>query len=268
MPAGSGDTVPRWCCSPAVGDVRLRPVRALAIVHQSDAGSGVFAQAFRSRGAQLDEWRLAERASPPGDPAGYDAVLTLGGAMHADQQAKHPWLAEEKTLLAGLLKRHVPLLGVCLGAQLLAEAAGAPPRRLPEPEIGWYDVKLADAAAGDPLLAALQPGFEAFGWHSYEFPLPPGATQLALSATCLQAYRIGESAWGIQFHAEVTGTDVEAWIDHYRSDEDAVRLGLDAEVLRQRTRASIGAWNELGRGLFGRFIDAAAGIRSAGSTAA
>jgi GMP synthase (glutamine-hydrolysing) len=188
--------------------------------------------------------------------------------MHADQQARHPWLADEKALLAGLLERRVPLLGVCLGAQLLAEAAGAPPRRSPEPEIGWYDVKLTDAATGDPLLAALQPGFEAFEWHSYEFPLPPEATPLAYSATYLQAYRIGESAWGIQFHAEVTGTDIEAWIDDARSDEDAVRLGLDTEALRQRTRASIGAWNELGRGLVGRFIDVAAGIRTAASTAA
>jgi GMP synthase (glutamine-hydrolysing) len=240
----------------------------LAIVHQRDAGPGVFAQAIRSRGAQLDEWQLAERASPPGDPAGYDAVLTLGGAMHADQQARHPWLADEKALLAGLLERRVPLLGVCLGAQLLAEAAGAPPRRSPEPEIGWHDVTLTDAAAGDPLLAALQPGFEAFEWHSYEFPLPPGATPLARSATCLQAYRLGESAWGIQFHAEVTGIDVDAWIDDYRSDEDAVGLGLDAEALRRCTRASIGAWNELGRGLAWRFIDAAAAVRTAGATAA
>jgi GMP synthase (glutamine-hydrolysing) len=243
-------------------------VRALAIVHQRDAGLGVFGPAVRSRDVQVDEWQLAEGALPPGDPAGYDAVLTLGGAMHADQQARHPWLADEKVLLAGLLERRVPLLGVCLGAQLLAEAAGAPPRRATEPEIGWCDVELTDAAADDPLLAALQPGFEAFEWHSYEFPLPPGATPLARSATCLQAYRIGEWAWGIQFHAEVTGTDIEAWIDDARSDEDAVRLGLDTEALRQRTRASIGAWNELGRGLVGRFIDVAAGIRTAGSTAA
>jgi len=177
--------------------------------------------------------------------------------MHADAEDRHPWLRAEKALLAELLDRGVPLLGVCLGAQLLAEAAGAPARRAGEPEIGWYDVEVAPEASGDPLLAPIGPRFEAFEWHSYEFPLPPGATPLASSDSCLQAYRLGTLAWGIQFHAEVTTKEVEAWIDDYRSDEDAVRIGLDPEELRRRSQGAIASWNDLGRGLCGRFIDAA-----------
>ena len=107
----------------------------------------------------------------------------------------------------------------------------------PEPEIGWHDVTLTAEGADDPLLAPLAPGFEAFEWHSYEFGLPAGATPLARSAACLQACRLGEAAWAIQFHAEVTAKDAEAWIDDYRSDEDAVRIGLDPDALRAETRS-------------------------------
>lgn len=196
-----------------------------------------------------------EQDRPPGDPRDYDAVLVFGGAMHADHEDRHPWLREEKELLRDLLERQVPLLGVCLGAQLLAEAAGAPARRASRPEIGWHEVEVTDAGAEDPLLAALAPRFEAFQWHSYECPLPPGATALARSDVCLQAYRVGDCAWGIQFHAEVSRADAEAWIDDYRSDEDAVRIGLDPDVLRRRTHCSIDQWNELGRGLCARFLE-------------
>jgi GMP synthase (glutamine-hydrolysing) len=232
-------------------------MRALAIVHQRDAGPGVFADAIRLRGVELDSWMRAETGSPPSDPAGYDAVLVFGGAMHVDQEDRHPWLEEEKALLAELLGGGVPMLGVCLGAQLLAEAGGAVPRRASEPEIGWHEVALTQEGREDPLLAPLAPGFEAFQWHSYEFPLPPGATPLARSDVCLQAYRIGRLAWGIQFHAEVSPADAEAWIDDYRSDEDAVRAGIDPEALRRRTRGSIDAWNALGAGLCERFLEAA-----------
>jgi GMP synthase-like glutamine amidotransferase len=231
-------------------------VRALAIVHQPDAGPGVFAEAMRARGVQLDQWMIAE-APPPADPAAYDAVLTFGGAMHVDQEERHPWLRDEKTLLADVIDRGVPLLGMCLGAQLVASAAGAEPHRATVPEIGWHPVELTPEADDDPVLSALPPRFEAFQWHSYESPLPSGATPLATSEVCLQAYRLDGPAWGIQFHAEVSANDAEYWIDDYRSDPDAVRIGLDPEALRRRTRASIGAWNELGRALCGRFVDAA-----------
>jgi GMP synthase (glutamine-hydrolysing) len=230
----------------------------LAIIHQRDAGPGVFAEVIDSHGLDLDSWLRPEEPQPPRDPRRYDAVLTFGGSMHADQEYRHPWLREEKELLQELVHRKVPLLGVCLGAQLLAEAAGAPARRASRPEIGWYDLELTPEAADDPLLAPLAPGFEAFQWHSYEFRLPPGATPLARSALCLQAFRLNDSAWGIQFHAEVTPGIVEDWIGDYRSDEDALRIGLDERQLREQTRVAIGNWNALGRGLCERFLAVAA----------
>src|SRR5437867_1473480 len=127
-------------------------MRALAIVHQRDAGPGVFADAIRSRGVELDPWSPSNADPPPRDPMAYDSVLVFGGAMHADQDDRHPWLREEKALLSDLLERGVPMLGVCLGAQLIAEAAGAPPRRAARPEIGWYEVEVTTDGRNDPLL--------------------------------------------------------------------------------------------------------------------
>jgi GMP synthase (glutamine-hydrolysing) len=232
-------------------------MRALAIVHQPDAGPGVFAEALRDAGVELDTWSIGRPGEgPPREIADYDAILTFGGAMHADQENRHPWLRFEKDFLAAMLEDRMPVLAVCLGCQLLAEAAGGSARRAREPEMGWHPIELTEEGGSDPLLAALAPEFESFQWHSYEAVPPADAVTLARSAVCPQAYRIGERAWGIQFHAEVTAADAEHWIDDYRSDEDAVRIGLDPEALRAETREKIAAWNQLGRELCLRFLDA------------
>jgi GMP synthase (glutamine-hydrolysing) len=232
------------------------PLRALAIVHQPDAGPGVFADAFRDRGIELDEWTLSVRGTaPPAEISAYAAVLSFGGAMHADQEDRHPWLRFEKDFLAAMLDDGMPILAVCLGCQLLAEAAGGTARRASEPERGWREVEITPAGAEDPVIGPLAPRFEAFQWHSYEALPPEGAVQLARSPVCGQAYRVGESAWGIQFHAEVAAADAGKWIDDDRSDEDAVRSGVDPDELRAETDRRITEWNRLGRELCGRFLD-------------
>jgi GMP synthase (glutamine-hydrolysing) len=230
-------------------------MRILAIVHQRDAGPGVFAEAIAKAGGQLDEWTLAERPEPPADPLGYDAVLVLGGAMNVDEGERHGWIAAEEALLRALLEREVPLLGLCLGGQLLAAAAGAKPTRASRPEIGWHQVEVT--AEDDPLLGPLAPSFEAFQWHSYEFPLPPGAVPLARSEVCLQACRIGKRAWALQFHPEVSAADAQHWVEDYESDPDAVRLGIDPAVLGPETEAKIGVFNQLGRELCRRWLRSA-----------
>lgn len=232
-------------------------MRALAIVHQPDAGPGVFADEMRSRGVELDEWMLSERGTgPPREIADYDAVLTFGGAMHADQEDRYPWLRFEKDFLAAMLDDGMPILAVCLGTQVLADAAGGEARRAREPEIGWFEVEVTDEGAADPVIGPLAPGFMAFQWHSYEALPPEGAPILARSPICPQAYRIGERAWGIQFHAEVSAADVGRWIDDYQVDEDAVRIGVDPDALSAETKEKIVEWNRLGRELCGRFLDA------------
>jgi GMP synthase-like glutamine amidotransferase len=236
-------------------------VRVLAIVHQRDAGPGVFAEAVEGEGGELDEWTLAERAQPPADPLDYDAVLVLGGAMNVDEGDRHGWITEEEALLRELLTREVPLLGLCLGGQLLATAAGAQPHRASRPEIGWHQVEVTRKGEADPLLGPLAPSFETFQWHSYEFPLPPGAIPLAQSETYLQACRIGERAWALQFHPEVSREDALHWIDDYEADPDAVRIGIEPAALKPETEAKIGAFNQLGRELCRRWLEVTSGPR-------
>ncbi len=215
----------------------------------------MFAEAVAARGDELVEW-VPKEALPTG-LEDVDAAMVFGGAMNVDEEAVHPWLRPEKKFLRELLERGTPVLGVCLGAQLLAEAAGAVPERAREPEIGWLDVELTPEAAGDPVLGALPESFEGFEWHSYEAPLPPGGVPLARTPVCLQAYRLPDSAgWGIQFHAEVTREDVGVWLDDYRSDPDAVRIGLDPDALRAETDRKIDSWNETGRQLCSRYLHA------------
>jgi GMP synthase (glutamine-hydrolysing) len=232
-------------------------VRVLAIVHQRDAGPGVFAEAIRDAGGKLDEWTLAERPQPPADPFGYDAVVVLGGAMNVDEGDRHGWIAEEEALLRELLELGMPLLGICLGGQLLAAATGAQPRRASRPEIGWHRVEVTPEGEDDPLLGPLAPSFEAFQWHSYELPLPPDAVPLARSEVCLQACRLGERAWAIQFHPEVSHAGALHWIDDYEADTDAVRIGIDPAALGPETEAKIRVFNALGRALCRRWLQTA-----------
>jgi GMP synthase (glutamine-hydrolysing) len=228
--------------------------RALALVHQRDAGPGVFAEEFAARGHRLDSWLISDGAQAPGDPRDYDAVLTFGGAMNTHEEQDHPWLRFEKDLLGGLFDRGMPLLGVCLGSQLLGAAVSADVRRSREPEIGWHEVEVTEEGAEDPLFAPLAPSFTAFSWHSYEAGLPHGAVALARSPVCVHGWRL-ESAWAIQFHAEVSAADLDHWIDDYESDPDAVRT-VNPEALARQTHERIEEWNRLGRELCGRFLDA------------
>jgi GMP synthase (glutamine-hydrolysing) len=236
-------------------------VRVLAIVHELDAGPGVFGEAIRGRGAELDEWVLPESGEPPADPLGYDAAFVLGGSMNVDEGERHGWLGTEREVIGRLLERRVPLMGLCLGGQMLAAAAGAVPRRAARPEIGWHTVEVTEEGRADPLIGPLAPSFEAFQWHSYEFPLPPGAVALARSEVCLQAARIGELAWAIQFHPEVTEADALGWTASFGTDPDAVRIGVDPTALALEIEAKIGAFNQLGRELCGRWLDLAAATR-------
>ena len=241
-------------------------MRALAIVHEKDAGPGVFAEEIAGRGVELDTWLIPESAEPPADPHGYDAVMSFGGSMNVAERDAHAWIDPELDLLADLLRRGTPLLGACLGAQLLAEAGGGAVERASEPEIGWREVEVLPEASDDPLLGpeppdagplAVDGGFEALQWHSYAAAPPQGSVRLAESDVCTQAFRIGERAWGIQFHAEVAAKDFAAWLAQWDSDPDAVRIGLDPDALGAETDEKIADWNRFGRAHCGRFLDAA-----------
>ena len=224
-------------------------MRVLAVVHQDDAGPGVFGDAVRARGDSLEVWRPDRGAEPP---AGLDAVMVFGGAMNTGDPL--PWLPAEKAFLRQVVAAETPVLGVCLGAQLLAEAAGGSVRRAQVPEIGWLEVEVD--GDGDPLMAGLPWRFTAFGWHSYEAVPPAAGVPLARSSSSLQAFRLdGSPAWGVQFHAEVSPADMRHWIENFHADPDAA--GLDPEVLLAESEPRLEGWNELGRSLCTRFLEEA-----------
>jgi GMP synthase (glutamine-hydrolysing) len=231
-------------------------LRALTSVHHLNAAAGVFADSAAEAGCELVEWLPHEAPPPPLD--GIDAAIIFGGEAQVDDEDGHSWLRPEKQLIRELLERRIPTLGVCLGSQLLAEAAGGGARRAAQPEIGWYEIELTAEAGSDPLLGALPERFEGFQYHHYEWLLPPEATALARSTACLQAFRVdAHPAWGVQFHPEVTMPDLSSWLDTFGEDPDAVASGLDPELIRSESHAKIEAWNDLGRTLSERFFQLA-----------
>ncbi len=147
---------------------------------------------------------------------GERALVVLGGPQSVCTPARHQHLLDEMRLVGRALESRRPVLGICLGSQLLASVLGARVRRAPEPEIGWHPVWATQASLVDDYRDAIPARWRAFHWHSDAFELPPGATSLARSAlTECQAF-YADGALGLQFHPEVTS----AWIDDLLKDPD------------------------------------------------
>ncbi len=221
---------------------------------------GVFADAAAEH--ERVEWLPHE--GPPPAPDGIEAAFVLGADAQVDQEGALPWIRTEKQLVAELVERGTPVLGVCFGSQLLADLAGAPVRRAAEAEIGWHGAELTPDGRDDPLLGFLPERFETLHWHHYEWLLPPGAVALARSARCLQAFRLADRpVWGVQFHPEVTESDYGEWLDGWGDDAGAVATGGDPEAIRAETAGKIAAWNDVGRTIAARFLNEADRAQSA-----
>jgi len=172
--------------------------------------------------------------------------------MHPDQDDRFSWLAREEEFLHEVLGEEIPAFGVCLGAQMLARAAGATVGPASEPEIGWLDVELTAHGVSDPVLGVLPSLTTFFQWHHYTFELPRDGVELAQSDVCTQAFRLGRT-WGIQFHAEVTLEMARSW-----AEEDPAELPMPPADLVAETETRIALSNEHGRRLCAAFLDVAA----------
>ena len=228
------------------------PMRVLSVTHGPSVPGGVFDEAVETAGHTLVRWQVPEGGTPE-RAAGYDAVMVFGGSQHPDQDDRFEWLAREEGFLQDVLAAEVPVFGVCLGAQMLARAAGGTVGPASEAEIGWLEVALTPTGAADPVLGVLPSSATVFQWHHYTFELPPAGVELARSAICPQAFRLAQPAWGIQFHAEVTQDMVAAWVE-----EDPDDLPMPADSLVDESQARLATSNEQGRALAEAFLGVAA----------
>jgi GMP synthase (glutamine-hydrolysing) len=188
----------------------------------------------------------------------YEALIVLGGPMNAHQIDSYPNLATEVDVIREAVDAGMSVLGICLGAQLLAKALGGRVTRNDEREIGWYDVHLTDAGEADPVISRFARTQTVFQWHEDGITLPAGAENLARSpASHVQAFRYGDHAYGFQFHLEVNASLVERWLTVPANQpilvDEAGRV--DPQVIRQQTDERIGALEELSRQTFSRWID-------------
>ncbi|KAA0931833.1 type 1 glutamine amidotransferase [Streptomyces apricus] len=223
-------------------------VRVLAVRNAARSGAGRLPSWFADEGITLVE---VDGARAPDRPDGWAAVLLLGGGFLPDDDARAPWLPAQRALARRAVADGVPLLGICLGAQVLALAAGGTVRGAHgEPERGSCTVALRAEAATDPLFRWLPRRFPVIQNHRDQITrLPPGAVHLAANEACpVQAFRLGRCAWGVQFHPEADADRLLRWDEAALAGE-----GLDLAGLRERALAAEPASAAAARALVAAF---------------
>lgn len=235
-------------------------MRVLGVINHALCDAGVFGEETVAGGHQFDEWQPSESSLPR--PLGdYDAVISFGGGMQADDD-RLPWLRTALDVLHDSVERAVPTLGLCLGGQMLARATGGTVGPAPKAEAGFNEVQLTDAGRQDPLFGGLPGTLPVYQWHSYSFGLPPGAVLLASSPVCLQAFRVGERAWGLQWHPEVIAETALMWAQLAIPAVNGVPVDLDPAQLADAVAARMEQTNADGRALCRRFLQIAERARA------
>lgn len=225
----------------------------LAICHPEGGTAGVFEDAAAGMGAPIVNWFPADEPEPPASSDSFCGLLVLGGDQNVDEQHIYPYLTRELEFISEWLDAGRPAFGVCLGAQLLAEAMGGRVVRAHEREFGWLDVSVLPEGLEDPVTGFGGDRVKALQWHDYAIEPPEGATALATSPVCLQAFRAGE-AWGVQFHPEVTAEILEEWLEPLLAEAPGSQRREEAAEMLAGIPENIEAWNEYGRELFRRFV--------------
>ncbi len=206
------------------------PGHIIVLQHVACETLGTIAEALTGRGLQPVYVRPFQGQSVPESIDAAAGLVVMGGPMGVYEAHRYPFLTHEMRLIEDALHREVPVLGVCLGSQLLAATLGAAVTKGPGKEIGWHPVSLTDAASDDRLWGGAERTFTAFNWHGDILELPAGAVSLASSSlTANQAFRYGASAYGFLFHMEVTTEIIEGMVDTFA--DELAREGLDGQAI-------------------------------------
>ena len=234
----------------------------LLIGHDENETFGVAPRGLTAHGVEVIEHRgPTGNELPPLDQV--SGVVVFGGAMNVDMTDEHPFLLDERTFVRQALEAGIPCLGICLGAQMLARASDRKVFPAPVREFGFNVLRLTSEGARDPLLSAFEDGSMVFHWHEDTFELPESATVLATGDDVhLQAFRIGDHAWGTQFHLEVDRAELELWLKAAGDDEVRAWGKTVPQILEEADR-SLGIQEERAVDAFGRFADV---VRSANAS--
>ena len=220
----------------------------LVIQHVPHERLGTFEDAFTEAGCALQPLRAYDARAAWPALKGVDGIVTMGGPQSVSEQGRYPYLRRELELLRAALKAGKPILGVCLGAQLLAAALGAAVTKSPQKEIGWYPLMREPGADGDPLMAPFGQTETVFQWHGDAFALPKGAVRLASSPLCPeQGFRWRDNVYALQFHLEVTEAIVRAWMQTpvNRAELASLKGVVDPMAIRRQSARHVGRLNEL-----------------------
>lgn len=216
--------------------LRRGPGRVLVFQHVAAEPLGTLDRLIRARGHRIRFVNFERTPEAEPDVCAYDGLIVLGGPMNVVDAAHRRHLRTELAQIEQALKAGIPMLGICLGAQLIAHALGADVRRLTTPEIGWYPLTPTEAGARDPVTAPIEAGARVFQWHSWRFDLPHGAEQLLTGESCeQQAFHYGGRAWGLQFHLEVEPALIERWLRSPALADDLLHPGLPHDPAAIRT---------------------------------
>jgi GMP synthase (glutamine-hydrolysing) len=217
----------------------------LVIQHDLDTPPAALEPPLAALGVRTVTWQTLSQAEPPA--GSFDGLLVLGGVVNPDGTDGDAPLEREREVIAGAHERGLPVLGICLGAQLVAQALDGSAQRMPKGEVGWVRIDFDEAAQSDALLAGAPASLDVNEWHNYSCTPPAGAVLLARNAACVQAFRVGATTWGLQFHVEVTRAVLEEWCETGASElaalglADEVILGTDEQLTGQlRLAARIG----------------------------
>jgi GMP synthase (glutamine-hydrolysing) len=248
--AGARERTPAVTPPRRLGSVK--PV--LLIGHDENETFGLAPAGLGDRDLEALEHRSATGAElpPAGDVSG---VIVFGGAMNVDMTDRYPFLAEERRYVRAAVDAGIPLLGICLGGQMLARAMGRRVYATGTRRLGFSALSVTPEGRHDPLLSVFDEGDMVFHWHEDTFELPYGADVLATGAEVrLQAFRIGDHAWGTQFHFEVDRPELELWLD--AAGDDVVRAwGATREQLLADADRFLPEQERRARELFARFGD-------------
>lgn len=191
---------------------------------------------LRRAGFDLDFWFPSKEPAPSLDSV--CGIVSLGGLAAPEDTNGEPWLHDERAVIRDAVTRRIPFLGICLGAQLLALETGGAVQSTSEH--GWTRIRNGASAADDPLMRALGGSCDVFQWHDWAFRAPTGAEVLAVSDTAEQVFRVGDSAWGMQFHLELTLAIAGQWM--VMSRQTLLEHGVDPDALRSDTAEREDEW--------------------------